>query len=501
MPQRGLLLLLVGFVLLGAAWMFSTPPGWAPDEPAQYLRALGISEGQLLGPKEPLAASDVANLRAGGWRAAQQVWNDHDRRGVIVPASLSPPSEPCFGALSGGRCTEVSYTGDYYPLAYLIPAVGMSRAQTWETALLLSRAGSFLQLLVFLTLAVILTGPRPGWRLVGLLAATTPMVLFIGSMVNPNGLEIAANLAFVAALLRLRRDQAAFPGWGWISLIASGAVTILAWQLGPVFLAAELVVWAALMGTGGLRALYSTHAGAAFAAAGVLVAVLAVFVAWGGAAGVLHSTVTFASPITAMRGGLRQLGPALNGAVGNFGALNVPLPGLMIKGWWLAVIVLAAVGIWQGTQRERVALALASVLGLAFPVVFFAFSYRLSGFGVQGRYILPILSLAPMLAGDVIEGAGSRLTEVRRGSLWRLCVIAFAAFQLAAWWINAHHYAPSGLLAGPAPWTPPLGWRTWLFVAVLGALAIALAAAASRPSVLRRTRSSDRIGSIKLRTG
>ena len=90
----------------------------------------------------------------------------------------------------------------------------MSRAQTWETALLLSRAGSFLQLLVFLTLAVILTGPRPGWRLVGLLAATTPMVLFIGSMVNPNGLEIAANLAFVAALLRLRRDQAAFPRLG-----------------------------------------------------------------------------------------------------------------------------------------------------------------------------------------------------------------------------------------------------------------------------------------------
>ena len=172
-------------------------------------------------------------------------------------------------------------------------------------------------------------------------------------------------------------------------------------------------------------------------AAGVLVAVLAVFVAWGGAAGVLHSTVTFASPITAMRGGLRQLGPALNGAVGNFGALNVPLPGLMIKGWWLAVIVLAAVGIWQGT-RESGSRSRSRWSGLAFPVVFFAFSYRLSGFGVQGRYILPILSLAPMLAGDVIEGAGRPSVGGPVVGVCGVCVIAFAAFQLAAWWINAH---------------------------------------------------------------
>lgn len=480
MRPRGLLLLLVGLALLGTAWVFSTPPGSAPDEPAQYLRALGISEGRWLGPREPLGPADLANLKTGGWRAAQQAWIDHDRRGVVVPASLSPPGEPCIGSAGGGgSCTEVSYTGDYSPLAYLLPAVGISAAHVWNTALLVSRVVSLLQVLAFLFLALILTGPTPGWRTVGLLVASTPMVLFVGAMMNPNGLEIAANLAFIAALLKLRRDPGGFPGWAWIALIASGAVTILAWQLGPFFMVADIAVWAALMGIAGLRALFAIRGPHVLAAAATAAAAVGLFLAWGGTAGTLHSTVTFASPISALHAGLGQLGPALKGAVGNFGVLNVPLPGLMIGCWWLAVILLFAAALWLGTRRERIALMLAAVLGLGFPVAFFAFSYRLSGFGIQGRYILPILAVAPMLAGDAIDGARSRRVEVRVAGLWRPCLVGFALFQLIAWWINAHHYAPSGLLAGAGPWSPPLGWRLWLVVAIVGAAA--LVSTASRP--------------------
>ena len=224
--------------------------------------------------------------------AEQQLWNDKDRRGVSVPASLSPPGQPCTDNLYDvkGSCTEVSYTGDYYPLAYVLPAVGIAASNVWQTALLLSRVGSLVQMLIFLGLAVLLSGPKAGWRLVGLLAATTPMVLFIGSMMNPNGLEIAANLAFVAALLRLRRDPTGFPGWGWISLIASGVVTVLAWQLGPFFAAVDVAAWAGLMGTRELRALYAARGSRVLSAAAIMTAAIALFVGYGGAAGVLHST-------------------------------------------------------------------------------------------------------------------------------------------------------------------------------------------------------------------
>ena len=156
----------------------------------------------------------------------------------------------------------------------------------------------------------------------------------------------------------------------------------------------------------------------------------------------------------------------------------------MIGCWWLAVILLFAAAVWLGTRRERIALVLAAVLGLGFPVAFFAFSYRLSGFGIQGRYILPILAVAPMLAGDAIDAAlGVARVHLRVAGLWRPCLVGFALFQLVAWWINAHHYAPFGLLAAAGLWSPPLGWKVWLVVAILGAAAIALAAADARPSV------------------
>ena len=117
--------------------------------------------------------------------------------------------------------------------------------------------------------------------------------------------------------------------------------------------------------------------------------------------------MSLASPLTYLNDSLNQLKPSLQGAVGDFGALTVPLPSAMITGWWVAVVLLFAGGLWLGSLRERVVLVLTALIGLAFPVVFFAFSYRFSGYGVQGRYILPILAVTPMIAGDVID-AGAR---------------------------------------------------------------------------------------------
>ncbi len=481
MRPRGPVLLLIGLALLGTAWVFSTPPGWAPDEPVQYLRALGISEGTLLGPREPLNPSNLAELREGGVLAAQQLWNDEDRRGVVVPASLSPPGEPCTTNLSDttGSCTEVSYTGDYYPLAYLLPAVGIAASNAWQTALLLSRVGSLVQMLIFLGLAVILTGPKAGWRLVGLLAAMTPMVLFIGSMMNPNGLEIAANLAFVAALLRLRRDPTGFPGWGWISLIASGVVTVLAWQLGPLFAVVDIAAWAGLMGTRGLRALYSARGSRVLSAAAIMTAAVALFVGYGGAAGVLHSTVSLASPLTYLNDSLNQLKPSLQGAVGNFGALTVPLPSAMITGWWVAVVLLFAGGLWLGSLRERVVLV----------------PHRVDRTCVPGRVLRVLLPLQRLRRPGPLHPPnprhlpdGRRRCDRRRRRTLaqgprRRAPVARVPRRVRA--VPARRLVgerpplrPLGVLSGGELWSPPLGWTFWLVVACAGAAAIGLAAVA-----------------------
>jgi hypothetical protein len=206
----------LGLTLLLAAWVTATRPFEAPDEWAHYLRALSITNGRLVGPKVPFV-----NVLATPTQAA---WMAQDARGVVVPARLAPPGLVCVRGRSDvtGSCLAPSPTGDYQPLPYLLPAAGIALAHDARTALWLSRVACALQDLVFILLALVLTSSRRAWSLLGLVLAATPTVLFIGSVMNPDGLELAASLAFLAALLRLSRDPQAFPTWAWTATAIGG---------------------------------------------------------------------------------------------------------------------------------------------------------------------------------------------------------------------------------------------------------------------------------------
>jgi hypothetical protein len=469
-----LALLAAGYVLLGATWLFSTPPFRGPDEPAQYLRALTIGQGRLLGPGEPIDASGLVNLRSGGWRAAQQRWIDHDRRGVVVPAALSPRGVLCLDGRAdvAGSCTEVTYTGDYLPLAYLLPAAAMSGASHTTTALWLGRAASLTVALAWLVLALVLAGPDLGWNVIGVAAAATPTLLFIASVLNPSGLELAASLAFVSALARLRRDGPRFARWAWWALIVSGATTILAWQLGPLFVAAGLAVFAGLLGVGGIREVVGRGARMPATAALILAAAVGLSLVWGEAVGSLHSSLSFASPGRALALGLHQLGLTLRGAVGVFGSLAVPLPSTMLALWWALVVGLLVAALWMGTPRERTVLALTTLVALAFPIVFFAFSYRLSGFGLQGRYLMPMLALIPMASCSVLS---QRAPRAAPDPLILALLAGVGLFQLISWRVDARHWATANLANSFTAWTPPTTWGPLFGACVLALVAFVAA--------------------------
>lgn len=473
--RRGLLTV-IALVLLGVAWLFSTPPFQAPDEASHYLRALTIANGRLVGPRVPIDASGEAMLRLGGWRAEEQRWIDHDRRGVFVTPALSPPGELCLDDAgdTGAGCTEVSYTGDYSPVAFGLPALAIAVSDGWRTALWLARGASLLPVLLFLTLALAYARRRARWTTLGVLAAITPEVLFIGAALNPSGLEIVAALAFLSGLLALRGRPAAFSRWEWIGLVASGVVTMLAWQLGLLFVALYLVVWAILVGRAGLRELLITQRPRVLAGGATLIIAAVLFVVYGLAVGVLHSSLHLSPFLAGLRAGRDDYTLALRGAVGIFGAYDVALPSPMSVIWPLAALALLGGAAWAGNGRERIVLALVGAFAVVFPVVFYGFSYRYSGFGLQGRYILPALILVPVLAGHVLDRHGPRLVNRRDPHIRRLAILAIAVFQLAAWWINARHWAASSNpLLLHAAWSPPLGWWPWLLAAVGGALCLA----------------------------
>lgn len=492
MQTRGPVLLGLAMTLLLAAWVMSTPPFASPDEASHYLRALSISNGSLVGPRERISPS--------GHTRAQLDWAAHDTRGVTVPPKLSPPNVACLGGkpdVGASACLEATITGDYHPLPYLLPAAALLVSNDASTGLWLSRGASALECLVFIALAIALAGPG-GFALLGLLAAITPMVLFVSSVVNPNGLEVAAGLAFIAGLLRLSRDTAAFPRWAWVALALSGAVSILAWQLGPVFVLVDLVVFALLIGGGGLAALAGRDRRTVWATGASLGAALAIYLAYGISSGALHSQVGFLPILGSVHAGVDALGPALRHAVGAFGLLTVKLPLSMYVIWWALVAGLALGSFALAPRRSRAVFLVSAIGALVFPALFYAWVYRHSGFGLQGRYVLPVLALIPLLSGELLERAVGRGDapvsatdresgtgrESCRSAVLRTAIVGIAAFQLVAWWINARASAgrPDAIFfQHHPPWSPPLGWWPWTAAAAAGTLLLAGAGALIGP--------------------
>ena len=101
--------------------------------------------------------------------------------------------------------------------------------------------------------------------------------------------------------------------------------------------------------------------------------------------------------------GIRQLPPVLHDAVGTFEYLNVHLPPTAYWIWWALVLCMVAAAMVVGTRRERVFVAVVTLLGLAFPVLFYAWIDRFTGFGLQGREVLPALMLIPLFSGEIIS--------------------------------------------------------------------------------------------------
>jgi hypothetical protein len=462
------LLVALGFALLLAAWVVASQPFSAPDEGSHYLRALSIANGHLLGPKIPYPTPLIP---------AQRAFVNQDTRAVLVPAVLGPNVTRCIDGRPNvsGSCVEASPTGDYYPPAYLLPALAIKVSNRTDTALWLGRALSTALCFVFVALSVALLWDGSAWSLLGLLAAITPMVLFISSVLNPSGLDTVASVAFASAGIRIGRGPDRVRPWIWIAFVLSGALTALSFQAGPAFLVADLVVVAALAGSGRLGDLRRSQRRPLVTAGLILLAALVLWFVYARVSGASHSQFGVSPFFHSLRVGLHQLGPVLRDAIGTFSTLTVHLPAAVCWVWWLLVLAGVAAALWLGSRRERVLMILVLLLALAFPVLAYAWFYRHSGFPMQGRQVLPVLVLIPLTAGELIRRHRDRIAFRARAWVLAVPIGVIAILQGYAWWYDARKAAgaPATLrFYAHAAWSPPLGWIPWIVVAALGVLAL-----------------------------
>lgn len=195
-----------------------------------------------------------------------------------------------------------------------------------------------------------------------------------------------------------------------------------------------------------------------------------------------HASLDTSELHAGLVGGVHEWWSALTDLVGSFGYVEVKLPLVIPLVWFGLILALVANALLASGRRERILLAAVLGAGLLGPVVFFALIIRPTGFGLQGRHVLPLLVAVPLLAGELVSRHRKRVRWL--GLLAVATPIAVGLMQALAWYVNAKRYAVGGSgpewFAGSAAWNPPDGWWLWLGAVALACACFA-AAARSRP--------------------
>lgn len=484
-------LLVAGWALLLCAWTIGNPPFAAPDEAAHYVRAIGLGSGHLAGRPTPPGS-------APGATPAQTAWVDQADRRVAVPAGLAPPADcyvhdpstsaACLAHQPRPPAVDADTpVGTYPPLPYVLPAAALRLGSDAQDALRWGRAAGALLALLLLGLGVVaVRDPEGDVRAVlGPLAAVTPMAIFCGASLTGSGLEVASAVAFACALLRLTRAPGAAPTWVWALAGVAGAALSLSRSASPVWTIAIGALVVSLAGAGRLRADARPARRPARLTAAALVAGVVLNRVWEAAYGASVPVATRAIPLGVERA-IQQWWHAARELVGGFGYLELRLPAWLAL-LWLAVVAGLLVPAWRaGDRRQRRALTAAVTLVVVLPIALYLVVLRGTGFGLQGRHVLPLAVVLPLLAGEVVHRRRIRLPA----AVPPLMGAGVGLVQLAAFWLDARRSAVGVhgplLFVGHAQWSPPLGWPIVLALATAGAVALAAVTAPERAPARRR---------------
>jgi hypothetical protein len=169
--------------------------------------------------------------------------------------------------------------------------------------------------------------------------------------------------------------------------------------------------------------------------------------------------------------------------IGVFGWLDTNLPGVAYLAWTVMVLVLLTLVLLIGGRRDRMLVvgAVASLVvvtilvsaGIAAPV----------GSRAQGRWVLPVVTMIPVMLSSQWWRARARLGAAQPKNLTIGVAATAALVHAIALWASARRYAvgvqgPVQFL-GHSQWSPPMGWLPWLGAGSLACVGVVGAAIVS----------------------
>jgi hypothetical protein len=432
MMARPFLLGTVASFALMAVWAVSMPLYSGPDEPSQVVHAAALVHGQLIGKAgsgygDPYSSVTVPATFGDGTDLVKCYQFE-----ALVPASCASGV-----VLSSRPIVAVTYSGRYPPLYFALTGLPTLFAQSTTTVTYMRLVGALAcSLLLGLAYMVLAVWSRSRVMGAGFLCALTPMAVYLGSMVNANGLEISAAICTWCAGLVLALEHRDDPPRGLLAVLCGAAcVLTLTRGLSPLWTLLILGFTFWLTGPAAAFRLLRSRRDVRWAV-GVLVAVGAFATVWvfrehslwlvnAGPQISPHATL---GHIVGEAFGQTRL--ELEQMVGVLGWNDAYMPTWVYRGWAVAVVLLVVLALrtrwWRGLG------ALTTLIALTFvaPVCLELFNAKRLGLVWEGRYTLPLAVGIPLMAAAIAgRTAISRAVVIAtRGLLVLLAVLGLLGF-------------------------------------------------------------------------
>jgi Predicted membrane protein (DUF2142) len=463
-----------------AAWSLATPLFAAPDESTHVVRAAAVVHGQITGTSvrgSPITSVTVPELIADG---VPEPLCFLFRTGV--PASCARPL-----ATSTKPVVTTTSVGHYPPLYYAVVGLPL-RVTVSTTGIYLMRLVNAAICASFIGLAFvcITTWSRRWFLLAGVLLALTPMVVFLGGVVNPNGPEVCEAICAWTAGLILVLERADDPPRALVVILTvSLAILAFARGLSPLWVALILLVLGFMAGR--RRAMQLLRVRSLKISLAIIAACGIAAVAWIVAE---HSnSIAFGGPmLPAHEGTLDTVfsifgysGTWIQQMIGVFGYLDTPAPFVTFLVWYVAIGLIVLLALSCSASRGAIAL-LGLVTLVVFVPVFISYpEVHRFGLAWQGRYTLPLAVGIPILSATLIDATNAIARfRIRISVIFCICI---GVGDFAAFFTAQRRYAsglPGPIDPAQGTWAPPLGnylmtiWSLAATALLVGAVAFAI---------------------------
>jgi Predicted membrane protein (DUF2142) len=491
---RGLRIFSVAFVVFfgaGAIWSAATPLLGAPDEPSQIIKAASVVRGVWTaycwvdasfpggvgGPKgcpfvdpsnaygfeeglpqfyDLVRSPDVDPAHSQAFdKAHSQVCFTHAKGEIPASCARSLNRSPTAADEAGGytkfnQTYQARYPPEYYAIVGLPTLFNGSTIDLYLMRLV-SAALSAIFLALAFTSAVIYSRNR--MIILGLGLAATPMVFFLGSIVNSSGLESSSAIAFWTAGVILFTERLATPPRGLIAIAAfSAGVFESARALSPFWLGLSALALLACVNwtelKSGMRR-RSLWLGTAFV---VVVGALAVW--WILAE---HATDLYfasnpglpasVSTSTILKTAFERNAFYLPDMIGIFGWFDTYAP-ILTYVIWYSLVCLAVIGAVVRSVRRGIVLVGMFGAVLVLPAIIEASHAHTYGYTWSGRDALPFAVGLPILAAATLGSPGRRpQIAAFANRVTPYCIVALGVAQFLAFYESIRRYAVG--TAGP----------------------------------------------------